>query len=142
MLSGNKRVTSFLENNIPSLGLYLSISDDNLELYKNLMKELSSVTNADWEKNYDFYRFGLTEIFIPEGLLLILFSVFSFLTLFSLVFMTFRKSARTRQIRRDIAKTWFIIPFMVLFTGLICQVVEWSLSRSNLNFAIIILIYN
>lgn len=138
MLSGNKRVTSFLENNIPSLGLYLSISDDNLELYKNLMKELSSVTNADWEKNYDFYRFGLTEIFIPEGLLLILFSVFSFLTLFSLVFMTFRKSARTRQIRRDIAKTWFIIPFMVLFTGLICQVVEWSLSRSNLNFAIIL----
>lgn len=138
LIAEDERLSSFMENKIPSIGVQLSCQEENKAFLENLLFNLNKVENSAWEKNYIFYRLGLNEIYISEGILIILFSLFSAITLFLLVFMTFRKSLQFRQIRRDIAKTWFIIPLVILLTALICQGTEALFSKTNLNFIILL----
>lgn len=138
LVSGDERVSNFLENNIPAAGIEISLSSDNLKLFKNIALRLTGIEDCSHEKNYVFTRLGLREIFIKEQTLVILYALFTLVCLCALIYMTFRKNRRTRQIRQDITKSWFIIPGVILITALIFELIELLTFDTSLSFTVIL----
>lgn len=114
-------LAEYLNADIPAVILECSKANA-IGILEPFIEYLSRKTNFEWDANYSFISLNNKKIFFPEKLLIYLLMCFSFFPLLYLCLFTFfHKKKRISQLR-DLKKSWFLLPLMIVLTCVLLYV--------------------
>lgn len=113
LFRADRRVSSFLQNEIPCAGFTLGHSQTDLEILSDLEDELVSERRSLWDKHYSHINIG-NGFWLNEAQLIFIFMIFSFFIISTLCFTSFTSSSKNEAILRDFSRTWYLIPAYIL----------------------------
>ena len=148
LVEENKRISSFFANGIPSIGLTLQLSDTDIEDILGFIDNLGNISSTSWDRHYIFLPQGKNTYTIKESDLIVIFLFFAALVLLSLSFFSFSNSPKSKAVRKDIGRNWFILfiylfvttAFLILGQSIACNFSDTSLDILSIKIIIAMII--
>ncbi len=112
-------IGAWLENEIPSVSITLNESNTKNVFFMldSLLEEYPSIDFSNQDTNYSFLQLFSQTFFITEKMLLTLVVLVSATVLFGFFNFSFIKGRHKHVHKKELIKTWYIIPAMILSTG-------------------------
>lgn len=130
----NERTAAFMEKGIPAAGISIANEIADLDMLLDAARELSVLHKENWDKNYLYIKIGEKDIWIPEAVSITLLMIVITAVLLIGCFTGILHSPRTIALRKDIARSWFVYPVIVILVTLLlhlAQTIFSSLAESN-----------
>ena len=130
----NERTAAFMEKGIPAAGISIANEIADLDMLLDAARELSVLHKENWDKNYLYIKIGEKDIWIPEAVSITLLMIVITAVLLIGCFTGILHNPRTIALRKDIARSWFVYPVIVILVTLLlhlAQTIFSSLAESN-----------
>ncbi|MFA6937433.1 MAG: hypothetical protein WCQ67_04315 [Treponema sp.] len=137
-LRENKRVSSFLKQEIPAASISIAAEDKDFEIIKKIATELSFSLSDSWDRHYAFLNIGKDGIWLSEYFYAFSYILFALVCLFIICFSPFTNKIKQTAKIKDTLRMWYFIPATILFTGLILFTTELCFFNSKSNAFLII----
>jgi hypothetical protein len=125
ILKADERSSFFLQRGIPCAGVSIPEQADMITYGACTAKFLSSYSSngtASWDRHYIVFHAGNTLWWTSERFIVICFIVISFSSLFILSELSFIRSKKRAEIKKDVFRLWYILPVIVIISALCFQV--------------------
>lgn len=116
ILRGPARLSPFLEQGIPAIGISLTFSEADKAFLLAIAKALVSTRSTQWEENYLFIPFAKGGFWFSESFLVLSYLVCGAAILFFLSFSFFVKTSKNRALIQDARRSSFVPPAIIALT--------------------------
>ncbi len=114
----SKRLNIFFDHQIPAAAYYMGNSDTDFAALKEIASRMNNTKSIKWDKSYSLVEFDNKNFWPGEGLYVSTFILFSMIILFRICFIFFAISDINSAYIKDIKKSWFIFPVVIMLTWL------------------------
>jgi len=135
VLRENKRVSSFLRQEVPAASITITGSPSDFLILEQAATLLAKSRSDRWDRHYAFLPIGQEGVLLSESFFAISYLFFSLLSLFFLCFFSFTGKAQVKARMHDVFSICYIVPITLLLTALVLFLGELpfpkTLSASN-----------
>ncbi len=134
LVKGDRRLSAYINNTIPAIGLSLN-SSASLKSLGLFLDTFSPEETYQWDNHYVCISLPFTSLWLGERFFAICLMIIIFVILFIIVFFSF--VGKNKEINRNkLKKTWYMIPltltvsFCSLYVG---QFFAWTVSKCGVS---------
>ncbi len=123
---GSGRVSVFLAQSIPAVGLTIGHTAEDYAVMRTIAAELAEIDSNVWDRHYSYVHIPFVELefWLNETYFAFCYLLLAGNILFLLCFTTFSRNQKNVAILKDMARVWYLIPLLVLFTTLMLQATQ------------------
>ena len=122
----NARVSSFLAQSIPAAGLTIGHTEADYAVLCTIASGLAEVNSSIWDRHYSYVHIPFVELefWLNETYFAFCYLIFAGIILFQLCFTRFSPNQKDAAVFKDMARVWYLIPLLVIFTTAILHATQ------------------
>lgn len=128
-----RRVSNFMTQSIPSVGISLMPTKDDLDIIINAAKLLSTRRNSRWDRHYTVFQLGKYSLWPGEAVLALSYMIFALIAIFSVSFFSFRDNSKNKATIKDLTRTFFLILAYLFISTLTLAFAQFAFSFIRTN---------
>ncbi len=145
IIKGSPLIGNWLNNDIPSIAVDINKTNAHkiFAMLQSLLVEFPNNDFSNIDVNYGFFEFFSLTFFISETMYLIVFLCSAAVILFIFCHLSFIKGVHKNIHKKELAKTWYIFPIIIVFTTgilFLSQLIVSSFNIDNSKFQLFSLI--
>lgn len=127
LIDNNKKVSSFLTQSIPAAGITAGYKPSDFKILKSFLllqdEKKDESDSQTWDRHYSYIHIPVInlEFWINETFFVFCFIIFSFFIIFFISFSSFSRTKKNIAILKDLFRTWYMIPFIIIVTTFVLQ---------------------
>lgn len=127
LIDNNQKVSAFLTQSIPAAGITVSYKPSDFKILKTFLllqsEKMEQNTTPTWDRHYSYIHIPILnlELWINETFFVFCFILFSFFIIFFISFSSFSRTQKNIAILKDLFRTWYMIPFLIIATTFVLQ---------------------
>ncbi len=118
LMNEDERVSCFLEEGIPAVGLHAANVKDGYSILLTAAENLLTTSTSKWDRHYSCIYIPVLdfEIWLNETFFCLCYFLLSLIILFYLCFSTFTFKAKNIAAVKDVFRSWYYILILIAFT--------------------------
>ncbi len=136
LIKGDLQVGKWLSNDIPAVAVYINKTNNHkiFAMLESLLTEFNANVFKNTDLNYGYLEIFSVTFFVKEIAYLLMFILCVAITLFIFCHISFINGAHKNIHKQEIARTWYLLPIIVIATTLILflsQAIVLTMVQSN-----------